>query len=244
MTDKLFLEDAFCQETEARVLSVTPEGGLILDQTIFYAASGGQPGDRGSIRRASGEVVAVQDTRFDSAQKETVVHDVAEAQTAFEVGETLVLSLEWERREKLMRMHTALHLLCSLIPHPVTGGSIGEEESRLDFDMPENPDKKELSDSLMALVEGDYPVSSRWVEERELDANPDLVRTMSVSPPRGQGRVRLVEIGEDGAVDRQPCGGTHVASTGSIGAIHVGKIEKKGKQNRRIRVRFGSFPIG
>ncbi|MEO1066194.1 MAG: alanyl-tRNA editing protein [Pseudomonadota bacterium] len=239
-TTPLFLEDAYNKDCSATVLAVSEDGGLIFDQTIFYAASGGQPGDMGVVTFAGGSV-EITDTVY-RADRSTIAHLTPDGALLPAVGETVQLSLNWDRRHAHMRMHTALHLLCSIIPHPVTGGSIGENESRLDFDMPENADKAAVTEALMALVDADHATDTRWITDEELDANPDLVRTLSVQPPRGSGRIRLVSIGTEGAVDLQPCGGTHVKSTREIGSIHIGKVEKKGKMNRRLRVRFGEAP--
>jgi misacylated tRNA(Ala) deacylase len=159
-----------------------------------------------------------------------------------EVGERVKLAIDWERRHRLMRMHTACHLLTVICPMPITGAAVGEDESRVDFDMSEPMDKVEVTERLMALIAEDHPVFTRWISEADLDANPDLVKSKNVRPPRGAGRVRLVCIGDDAAVDSQPCGGTHVAATAEIGDVHIGKIEKKGKENRRFRIRFGPTP--
>ena len=172
--------------------------------------------------------------------KTDIVHVPVEPIATIAVGTTVVAELDWERRFHHMRMHTALHLLCAIVPFPVTGGSIGAQESRLDFDISDAGaiDKDELTERLNALVSEDHPVTTRWITDAELDSNPGLVRTMTVQPPRGSGRVRLVSIGKDDSVDLQPCGGTHVRSTAEIGALVVPKIEKKGRQNRRIRLAF------
>ena len=159
-----------------------------------------------------------------------------------EIGEPLVLHIDWPRRYKLMRMHTACHLLTVVCPFPITGASVGENESRVDFDMSEATDKVAVTERLMELVDGNHPVFSKWIDESELEANPDLVKSKNVRPPRGSGHIRLVCIGEDAAVDSQPCGGTHVSETREVGAIHIGKIEKKGRENRRFRIRFGEMP--
>jgi misacylated tRNA(Ala) deacylase len=238
MTEQLYRADAYLQTCDARLLAITERGGIILDRTTFYAAAGGQPGDVGTLSFDGGTPIAIATTVYD-ADKTTIVHVPATPLTAPPPAGTPVrLSLDWETRHKLMRMHTALHLLCSLVKFPVTGGQIGAEESRLDFDI-ENADavdKDRLTNDLQALVAADHPISERWISDAELETNPGLVRTMSVKPPMGSGKVRLVLIGVGGAVDMQPCGGTHVRRTGEIGAIAISKIEKKGKINRRIRV--------
>lgn len=237
MTELLFLDQPETREIEATVVAVNDRGGVMLDRTIFYAQSGGQPGDSGRLMFA-GQEATVATTVYDAEDRTQIVHVLAEDAPRPAPGDVVTAAIAWDRRHRHMRMHTALHLMCSLVPFPVTGGQIGDRESRLDFDIEDASaiDKDTLTEGLRALVAADHPVATRWITEAELDANPGLVRTMSVQPPRGAGRVRLVAIGADGAVDLQPCGGTHVASTGDIGAVAVTKIEKKGKQNRRIRV--------
>ena len=238
MTEQLYRADAYLREATAKVLAVNERGGIVLDRTPFYAAAGGQPGDRGLIRIAAGEC-PIATTVYD-ADKATIVHVAAEGAPRPAVGEAVTIVLDWEQRYKLMRMHTALHLLCSLVKFPVTGGQIGADEGRLDFDIEDASavERDKLTADLMALVQADHPVSERWITDAELEANPGLVRTLSVQPPKGSGKVRLVLIGEDGRIDMQPCGGTHVRNTAEIGAVAVTKIEKKGKINRRIRVAF------
>jgi misacylated tRNA(Ala) deacylase len=233
-TALLFRDDAYASSCQAQVVGVTPEGGAILDRTIFYAQGGGQPGDSGAILRASGERVEITNTVY-GADRSQVVHQVgAGAASPFEVGETVELQLDWDKRLKRMRVHTALHLLSVVLPYPVTGGAIGDGDGRLDFDIPDaGLDKAEITEKLNALISRDAPVTERWITDEELDANPGLVKTMSVKPPRGSGRVRLVEIE---GIDLQPCGGTHVRRTGEIGAVVITDIEKKGKQNRRVRM--------
>lgn len=239
MTELLYRTDAYLKETPARVLDVNAQGGIVLDRTPFYASAGGQPGDRGVIRFAGGDC-PIATTVYDSTDKSRVVHVAAEGAPRPAVGDDVTVALDWALRHKHMRMHTALHLMCSLVKFPVTGGQIGAEEGRLDFDIEDASavDRDKLTADIMALVAADHPVTERWITDAELEANPGLVRTMSVKPPMGSGRVRLVLIGEGGAVDMQPCGGTHVKSTGEIGAVAVTKIEKKGKINRRIRLAF------
>jgi misacylated tRNA(Ala) deacylase len=233
-TTLLFRDDAYASSCQATVLGVTPEGGVILDRTIFYAQGGGQPGDVGVVQRANGDRIDVTNTVY-GADRSQVAHLVgAEAASRFEPGETIELQLDWERRLKRMRVHTALHLLSVVLPYPVTGGSIGDGDGRLDFDIPDaGIDKAEVTEKLNALIARDAPVTERWITDEELDANPGLVKTMSVKPPRGSGRVRLVEIE---GIDLQPCGGTHVRRTGEIGQVVITDIEKKGKQNRRVRL--------
>jgi misacylated tRNA(Ala) deacylase len=238
-TVALFREDAYRRDCEAAVLAVNERGGIILDRTVFYATGGGQPGDTGRLL-VEGAEIPIGATVY-GEDKSEVVHVPLTAQ-GLDPGSTVRAEIDWERRYRHMRMHTALHLLCSLIPFPVTGGSVGAEDSRLDFDIidADAVDKDELTERLNALVAADHPVTTRWISDAELADNPGLVRTMSVKPPTGTGRVRLVSIGEGGTVDLQPCGGTHVRSTGEIGPLVVAKIEKKGRQNRRIRLAFAS----
>ena len=236
MTEQLYRADAYMRETKARVLAVNERGGIVLDRTPFYAAAGGQPGDKGSITYAGGSC-PILTTVYDT-DKSTIVHVPADGAMKPVAGDEVTASLDWETRHKCMRVHTALHLLCSLVKFPVTGGQIAPGDGRLDFDIADMAgiDKETLTSRLQALVAADHPVSERWITDAELDASPGLVRTLSVQPPRGSGRIRLVAIGADGAVDLQPCGGTHVRSTAEIGAVAVTKIESKGKQNRRIRL--------
>lgn len=226
MTEPLFRGEPMLDWCEATVVAVLPQG-VTLDRTVFYPAGGGQPGDTGTLDNA-----IVHDTV--KGEDGAILH-VCEGALPV-VGETVTATLDWERRHKLMRMHTALHLLSVVIPLPVSGGSIGTEKSRLDFDMPDAPeDKQAIEEALNAMIAADHPVTTEWITDAELDANPGLVKTMSVKPPMGQGRVRLVRIGD---IDLQPCGGTHVASTAEIGPVRLGKVEKKGKQNRRVNLHF------
>jgi misacylated tRNA(Ala) deacylase len=212
------------------------EGGFELDRTVFYAASGGQPGDTGRLVRADGREVAVTGTIHPERDRDRVLHLIDGEPPA--PGEKVRLLLDWPRRHGLMRMHSALHLLSVVLPFGVTGGAIGEDRGRLDFDMPEPPeDPDAIAAALNALVAADLPVAAEWITEAELDARPDMVKTMKVKPPSGQGRVRLIRIGAGSeTVDLQPCGGTHVRRTGEIGAIRIGKIEKKGRENRRVNI--------
>lgn len=235
-TETLFREDAYLKSCEATVVAINDRGGIVLDRTVFYPTSGGQPGDAGHLTFHGGDT-AIATTVYD-ADRATIVHVPAEGASQPAVGATVEAHLDFDQRHDFMKMHTALHLMCSLIAFPVTGGQIGRRESRLDFDIADASaiDKDELSAKLAELVSAAHPVSTLWITDDELDANPGLVRTMSVQPPRGAGRIRLVSIGGDGAVDLQPCGGTHVRATDEIGGVAVTKIEKKGKQNRRIRV--------
>ena len=203
---------------------------------------GGQPGDTGHFERADGSLIKIGGT-ITGETKDVIVHLPEPAQPVPEIGEPLVLHIDWKRRYRLMRMHTACHILSVVLPYPITGASVGEDESRVDFDMTDaSADKAEVSEKMMALVAANHPVFTRWITDAELDANPGLVKSANVRPPRGLGQIRLVCIGEDGAVDTQPCGGTHVSETQEVGEIHIGKIENKGKENRRFRIRFGAMP--
>lgn len=233
-TELLFRQDAYLRETPATVIAVNDRGGVILDRSVFYATGGGQPGDSGQLRRADGGTIAIGTTIYDPEDRSRLIHVPLEGQPAVAPGESVTAVLDWEKRLKRMRVHTALHLLSVVLPFPVTGGSIGDGDGRLDFDIPEGGlDKTEVSEKLNALVARNAEVTERWITDAELDANPGLVKTMSVKPPRGSGRVRLVSIGD---IDLQPCGGTHVRNTAEIGLVAVTDIEKKGKQNRRVRI--------
>ncbi len=239
----LFREDAYRRDCEAKIVAHNERGGIVLDRTVFYATSGGQPGDTGRLVVAGGGIVPIAATVYGD-DKVGIVHVPASTDQLPAIGLPVLAEIAWERRHRHMRMHTALHLLCSMIPFPVTGGSIGAEESRLDFDISEAGvvDKDELTEKLAALVAADHPVTFMWITDQELADNPGLIRTMSVKPPTGSGRVRLVAIGVEGSVDMQPCGGTHVRSTAEIGNVVVTKIEKKGRQNRRVRLAFADSP--
>ncbi|KQU50982.1 Ala-tRNA(Pro) hydrolase [Bosea sp. Leaf344] len=233
-TELLFRQDAYIDRNAARVEAVTERGAIILDRTVFYATGGGQPGDSGTLRRADGSEITIATAIYDPEDKSRVLHVPAEGQDLPEPGETVELVLDWDKRLKRMRIHTALHLLSVTLPYPVTGGSIGDGEGRLDFDIPDGGlDRAAIGDALNALIARHAEVTERWITDAELDANPGLVKTMSVKPPRGSGRVRLVAIGD---IDLQPCGGTHVRNTAEIGLVAVTDIEKKGKQNRRVRI--------
>lgn len=233
MTEELFRQDSYMQSCKAKVVAIHG-GGVELDRTVFYPMGGGQPGDRGVLRTIAGVTVPVVDCYTDS-ETGVHLHVLAEGVEPPRVGELIAADLDWERRYRHMRMHSALHLLCALVDAGVTGGSVGAEKGRLDFDLEESPDKDQLTAALNALVEKNLPVGHDWITDEQLDANPELVRTMSVQPPKGEGRVRVVEVA---GVDLQPCGGTHVKFTGEIGRLRVGKIEKKGRMNRRINIHF------
>lgn len=234
-TELLFREDAYLREAPGRVVGHTGEGGILVDRSLFYATGGGQPGDSGWLVWEGGRLAVATAVKAEDGMVALVP---AEPAVLPPVGADLRQLLDWERRHAHMRVHTALHLLSVVIPLPVTGGQIGAGRGRLDFDMPEPPeDVAVLEARLNALVDLDLPVTETWISDEELAANPGLVKTMSVMPPTGQGRVRLVRIGTpDKQVDLQPCGGTHVARTGEIGRIEIGKIEKKGRINRRVTV--------
>ncbi len=219
------------------MLAVTERGGVVLDRTIFYPTGGGQPGDSGTLTCADGSTIRIATTVKGEAPDE-IVHVPDEGAALPEVGTAVTLQLDWDRRHAHMRMHTCLHLLSAVLTYPVTGGQVGAEKSRLDFDIPEAVlDKEEITAKLNELVARDAPVGMRWITDAELAAQPDLVKTMSVQPPTGAGHVRLIEVE---GMDLQPCGGTHVARTGEIGAVEVRKIEKKGRQNRRVSIQFAS----
>lgn len=237
MTRLLFREDAYLRTAQATVAGHTEEGGILVDASVFYPTSGGQPGDSGLITWDDGQLEIATAVK---GPGETVILVPAEPSRLPKVGAEIVQEINWERRHKLMRMHTALHLLSVVIPLPVTGGSIGTDRGRLDFDMPSAPENKdELENTLNRLIDCHFAVNAEWISQGELDANPSLVKTMSVAPPRGVGKVRLVRIGTgENTADLQPCGGTHVANTDEIGPVKLGKIEKKGRQNRRVQVLF------
>jgi misacylated tRNA(Ala) deacylase len=229
----IFRDDAYARSCSA-VVTAVDERGIRLDSTVFYPTGGGQPGDTGMLRRAGGDV-AIADT-IKGATADEVIHVPAPGSPLPAVGETVTAEIDWERRHRLMRMHTCLHLLCAVVPGAVTGGQISDGKGRLDFDVPGAAlDKDDIAAKVNALVAADHAVTPRWISDAELEAHPELVRTMTVKPPMGLGRVRLLDIG---GIDLQPCGGTHVARTGEIGAVAVAKIENKGKQNRRVNIVF------
>jgi misacylated tRNA(Ala) deacylase len=235
-TECLFRDDAYLKACEARVIAVTEQGGIVLDRTVFYATSGGQPGDTGTLTTANGTTVPIATAVYTDAAKSKIAHVPGPDTAALSIGDIVNAAIDWDKRYARMRMHTALHLLSAALPYAVTGGSVGESESRLDFDIPEaGLDKDAITTQVNDMVARNATVSSRWITDAELAANPGLVKTMSVKPPMGTGRVRLIEIA---GLDLQPCGGTHVRATGEIGAVRVTQIEKKGKQNRRVRLVF------
>jgi len=244
-TEELFRDDAYLRDCQATVIAINERGGIVLDRTVFYYTGGGQPGDRGVL-------VADDGTRVDIGTTIKVENDIIHVpasmdQPVLPIGSKVSAEIDWDTRYRHMQMHTSLHLACVLVPCEITGCQIGPEKSRIDF----NPagleeagvvlDKQSLTNDLNALIAQDHPLAADWISDADLDANPDLVRTMSVKPPRGLGKVRLIRIshhGDDKAVDLQPCGGTHVSRTGEIAPLRVTKIENKGKNNRRINIVF------
>ena len=232
-TECLFRDDSYLKTCAARVVALTDQGGIVLDRTVFYATSGGQPGDTGR-HVAGGTEIPITNAVYTDAAKTEIAHVFAPGASALKVGDTVTAAIDWDKRYARMRMHTALHLLSAVLPYAVTGGSVGEAESRLDFDIPEaGLDKDEITAKVNEMIARNAAVSARWITDAELEANPGLVKTMSVKPPMGTGRVRLIEIA---GYDLQPCGGTHVCATGEIGKVQVTQIEKKGKLNRRVRL--------
>jgi misacylated tRNA(Ala) deacylase len=236
MSQPLFRADPYCAETTATVVALTEPGGIVLDRTVFYPQGGGQPGDQGVLIRPDA-TIAIGSTAYGS-DRTTIIHLPRSATMLPAIGETVTARLDWPLRYKRMRVHTALHLLTAVLPYPVTGGAIGDGDGRLDFDIPEGGlDKNAITEELNRLIERDAEVVARWISDAELAAQPQLVKTMSVKPPTGTGQVRLIEIV---GIDLQPCGGTHVARTSEIGAVRITDIEKKGKQNRRVRIALDS----
>lgn len=236
-TEALFRSEPYTQDCQSKVIGHTAEGGILVDRTIFYPTGGGQPGDSGTIEWNGGRMKIATAVRV---EKGLIALVPAEPIQMPPREAELRQTLDWQRRHRHMRVHTALHLLSVVIPLPVTGGQIGSERGRLDFDMPEPPNNLELlTERLNTLVDADLPVTDSWISDDELLANPGLVKTMSVRPPIGQGQVRLVRIGDDRRqIDLQPCGGTHVARTSEIGRLAIEKVEKKGKMNRRVVIRL------
>jgi misacylated tRNA(Ala) deacylase len=234
MTELLFRDNAYSRACSARVVSVDARG-IRLDGTVFYPMGGGQPGDIGVLRLASGQEIAIAGT-IKGEQPDEVIHILAPGSALLEPGAELVAEIDWDRRYRLMRMHTCLHLLCSIVPGAVTGGQVSDGKGRLDFDVPGSSlDKETIAGRLNELIGASHPVGPRWISDEELAAQPELVRTMSVKPPSGAGQVRLIEIA---GVDLQPCGGTHIRNTVEIGPVAVTKIENKGRQNRRVILAF------
>ena len=235
MTELVFRDDAYAKSCKAKVIAVNERGGIVLDRTVFYPTGGGQPGDEGVLRLADGREIAIA-TALKGEQSDEVVHVPQEGQVPPEPNSDVTAEIDWQRRHRLMRIHTCLHLLSALLPYPVTGGSVGDGNGRLDFDLPEMPlSKEEITQKLNLLIEAGHDVMATWITDEELSANAELVKTMSVKPPMGAGRVRLIQVEN---CDLQPCGGTHVKNTSEIGPVIVRKIEKKGRQNRRVRIAF------
>jgi len=233
MTKELFREDGYMKSCEA-VVSHVLDNGFAADQTVFYPMGGGQPGDTGRCITGNETAIEIVDT-IKHRESGLHLHLVADSTQLPVVGERVVLQIDWDRRHRLMRMHSCMHMLCVAVPQPVTGGAIRDGSGRLDFDIPTPPDKQAIEDKLNELIAADIPMNMSWISDEQMDQQLELVRTMSVQPPRGAGRVRLIEFV---GADIQPCGGTHVASTGEIGPVRVQSIKKKGKQNRRITVEF------
>jgi misacylated tRNA(Ala) deacylase len=230
VTEPLFQQDAYLRQCQARVVESGPDG-VVLERSVFYPLGGGQPGDTGLLKAADGREWHVADTRKGEGGR--ILHKLGEGTAPPAVGEMVEAVIDWGRRHAHMRMHTALHLLGSVLRYGVTGGQIGAEKSRLDFDTQEEIDKDRVAAEVNAIIAANHPVGSRWITDEELDLQPELIRTMSVQPPRGVGRIRLLDIA---GVDLQPCGGTHVATTGEIGAVVVTKVESKGRRNKRVYI--------
>ncbi|MEE4244709.1 MAG: alanyl-tRNA editing protein [Kangiellaceae bacterium] len=229
-TRELFREDSYLRECQAEVIAISDDG-IQLDQTIFYPLGGGQPGDTGQIFGTNGEVINIKDTRKSKSEPGAIYHIPDQENYNLDIGDKVTLKINWNNRYIYMRYHTCLHVFCSLLDYPVTGGNISLNKARLDFDMPDGQDKELLTDRLNELIDKKIDLQSRWITDEEMQQNMDLVKTMSVKPPMGFGKVRLIEIP---GIDLQPCGGTHLHNTGEIGTVIVKKIENKGKQNRRV----------
>jgi misacylated tRNA(Ala) deacylase len=241
-TVSLFRDDAYLRTAEATIVALNDRGGIILDRTVFYATSGGQPGDTGTLERADGSQIAIAAT-ITGETKDEIIHVPAPGLTVPEVGERVKLAIDWQRRHLLMRMHSACHLLTVVCPFPITGAAVAEDDSRVDFDIPDaGLTREDVTARMMELVRADHPIFTRLITDEDLAANPRLVKSKNVRPPVGTGNIRVVCIGDNASIDSQPCGGTHVKSTGEVGEIHIGKIEKKGRENRRFRIRFGPMP--
>ena len=232
ITEPLFQQDAYLKSCAATVVEAG-ETGIVLDRSVFYPLGGGQPGDTGALRAADGREWRVVDARKGEGGR--IVHVLEAGMTPPEAGTAVEASIDWDRRHAHMRMHTCLHLLGSVLRYGVTGGQIAADKGRLDFDTQDEIDKEAVTAAVNALVSANHTVRSSWITDEELDRQPELVRTLSVQPPRGAGRIRLLEIP---GVDLQPCGGTHVAATGEIGPVTVTRVENKGKRNKRVYVAF------
>ncbi len=233
MTEELFREDGYLKSCESMVTAVQ-RNGFAVDQTVFYPMAGGQPGDQGVFVAAGGQAIEIIDCYKDT-DSGLHLHLISDETSLPDVGSRISLQIDWQRRHRLMRMHSCMHMLCAVVPEPVTGGSISDGTGRLDFYLPDPPDKQSIEDELNALIALDAPMSLRWITDEQLAQQPDLVRTMSVQPPKDAGRIRLIDFA---GVDLQPCGGTHIARTGEIGPVRVQSIKNKGKKNRRITVVF------
>ena len=228
ITSEIFRDDPYKKECEARILDFG-DNWIILDQTVFYAEGGGQLGDTGLIK------VGQQEIQIENTIKENdLIKHIFNSKFEFEIGDNVTCLIDWDRRYNLMKMHTSLHLLCSLVNAKVTGGSVGDGKGRLDFNLDFKPNKDELKDNLNDLIQGNHDITISWISAQELDKNPDLVKTMSVLPPRTNGSIRMVRIGDN--IDYQPCGGTHVKNTSEIGLVEINKVENKGKLNKRVAI--------
>ncbi len=228
ITSEIFRDDPYKKECEARILDFR-DNWIILDQTIFYAEGGGQLGDTGFIKAGKKEI-QIENT----IKEDNKIKHIFNSKFNFEIGENVTCIIDWDRRYKLMKMHTSLHLLCSLVNAKVTGGSVGDGKGRLDFNLDFKPNKEELKDNLNELIQGNHDITISWISAQELDKNPNLVKTMSVLPPRTNGSIRMVRIGDN--IDYQPCGGTHVKNTSEIGLVEINKVENKGKLNKRVAI--------
>ena len=228
ITSEIFRDDPYKKECEAKILDFG-DNWLILDQTVFYAEGGGQLGDTGLIKAGQQEI------QIENTIKENdLIKHIFNSKFDFEIGDNVTCIIDWDRRYKLMKMHTSLHLLCSLVNAKVTGGSVGDGKGRLDFNLDFKPNKDELKDNLNDLIQGNHDITISWISAQELDKNPNLVKTMSVLPPRTNGSIRMVRIGDN--IDYQPCGGTHVKNTSEIGLVEINKVENKGKLNKRVAI--------
>ena len=228
ITSEIFRDDPYKKECEAKILDFG-DNWIILDQTVFYAEGGGQLGDTGLIKAGQQEI------QIENTIKENdLIKHIFNSKFDFEIGDNVTCIIDWDRRYKLMKMHTSLHLLCSLVNAKVTGGSVGDGKGRLDFNLDFKPNKDELKDNLNDLIQGNHDISISWISAQELDKNPNLIKTMSVLPPRTNGSIRMVRIGDN--IDYQPCGGTHVKNTSEIGLVEINKVENKGKLNKRVAI--------
>ena len=228
ITSEIFRDDPYKKECEAKILNFG-DNWIILDQTVFYAEGGGQLGDTGLIKAGQQEI-QIENT----IKENNLIKHIFNSKFEFEIGDNVTCLIDWDRRYNLMKMHTSLHLLCSLVNAKVTGGSVGDGKGRLDFNLDFKPNKEELKDNLNDLIQGNHDITISWISAQELDKNPNLVKTMSVLPPRTNGSIRMVRIGDN--IDYQPCGGTHVKNTSEIGLVEINKVENKGKLNKRVAI--------